>query len=50
LAAARGTSGATLKETLAGLQRDLTAFRAINRQRDSIELLRSFLDVFPEGH
>jgi hypothetical protein len=41
--------GATLKETLADLQRDLTAFWVINRQRDSIELLRSFLDVFPEA-
>ena len=41
--------GATLKETLAELQRDLTAFWVINRQRDSIELLRSFLDVFPEA-
>jgi hypothetical protein len=41
--------GATLKETLADLQRNLTAFWVINRQRDSIELLRSFLDVFPEA-
>jgi hypothetical protein len=41
--------GATLKETLQDLQRDLTAFWVINRQRDSIELLRSFVDVFPEA-
>jgi hypothetical protein len=27
----------------------LTAFWVINRQRDSIELLRSFVDVFPEA-
>jgi hypothetical protein len=41
--------GATLKETLQDLQRELTAFWIINRQRDSVELLRSFLDVFPEA-
>lgn len=41
--------GATLKETLSELQRELTAFWIINRQRDSIELLRAFLDVFPEA-
>jgi hypothetical protein len=41
--------GVTLKETLGELHRDLTAFWIINRQRDSIELLRSFLDVFPEA-
>jgi hypothetical protein len=42
--------GAMLKETLEDLQRELTAFWVINRQRDSIELLRSFVDVFPEAH
>ena len=41
--------GATLKETLGDLQRNLTAFWIINRQRDSVELLRSFLDVFPDS-
>jgi hypothetical protein len=41
--------GATLKETLEDLQRNLTAFWVINRQRDSIELLRSFVDIFPEA-
>ena len=41
--------GATLKETLGELQRDLTAFWIINRQLDSVELLRSFLEVFPDA-
>ena len=41
--------GATLKETPTELQRNFTAFWVINRQRDSIELLRAFLDVFPEA-
>jgi hypothetical protein len=41
--------GATLRETLTELERGLTAFWIINRQRDSIELLRTFLDVFPEA-
>jgi len=41
--------GATLKEVLEDLQRELTAFWVINRQRDSVELLRSFLDVFPDS-
>jgi hypothetical protein len=44
--AGREKYGATLKETLPDLQRELTAFWIINRQRDSIELLRSFLDIF----
>jgi len=41
--------GITLKETLGELQRDMTAFWLINRQLDSVELLRSFLDVFPDA-
>jgi hypothetical protein len=41
--------GTTLKETLTELQRDLTAFWIINRQLDSVELLRSFLAVFPDA-
>jgi hypothetical protein len=41
--------GTTLKETLTELQRDLTAFWVINRQLDSVELLRSFLAVFPDA-
>ena len=40
--------GTTLKETLGELQRELTAFWIINRQIDSVELLRSFLAVFPD--
>ena len=40
--------GTTLKETLGELQRDLTTFWLINRQIDSVELLRSFLTVFPD--
>jgi hypothetical protein len=40
--------GSTLKETLTDLERDMTAFWVINRQRDSVELLRSFQTVFPE--
>jgi hypothetical protein len=52
--AARSTTGMerygeTLKETLGELERDMIAFWVINRQRDSVELLRSFLDVFPEA-
>jgi hypothetical protein len=41
--------GATLRETLGDLQRELIAFLVINRQRDSIELLRIFIKVFPEA-
>ncbi|MDR0735786.1 MAG: hypothetical protein LBF51_02950 [Zoogloeaceae bacterium] len=41
--------GTTLKETLTEPQRDLTAFWVINRQLDSVELLRSFLGVFPDA-
>jgi len=41
--------GATLKETLQELQRDMTAFWIINRQRDSVELLHSFTSVFPDA-
>ena len=40
--------GATLRETLGGLERQLAAFWLLNRQRDSVELLRSFLTAFPE--
>lgn len=40
--------GATLRETLAELDRNLLTFWIINRQRDSIELLRGFLNVFPD--
>jgi hypothetical protein len=41
--------GATLLETLSELQRALTAFWIINRQLDSVELLRSFLAAFPDA-
>ena len=41
--------GATLRETLAELDRNLLTFWIINRQRDSIELLRGFLNVFPDA-
>lgn len=41
--------GITLKETLNGLERDLCTFWMINRQRDSVELLRGFLNVFPDA-
>lgn len=42
--------GATLKETLDELNRKLFIFWIINRQRDSIELLRDFLKTFPDGN
>lgn len=41
--------GTTLREALPELDRTLTTFWVINRQRDSLELMRSFLDVFPGG-
>lgn len=51
--AARSNSGinkysGTLKETLPDLERELLVFWLINRQRDSIELLRIFMNVFPK--
>ena len=39
--------GLTLRETLVELNRRLLTFWVINRQRDSVELLRGFLNVFP---
>lgn len=41
--------GTTLRETLPELDRKLTTFWVINRQRDSIELMRGFLNVFPDA-
>ena len=41
--------GATLRETLPELNRNLVTFWVINRQRDSVELLRGFLNVFPDA-
>ena len=40
--------GATLKDTLPELDRKLYTFWMINRQRDSIELLRQFMTSFGE--
>ena len=39
--------GVMLRETLSELDRELITFWAINRQRDSVELLRGFLNAFP---
>lgn len=52
--AARSSAGiekysATLKETLGELDRALITFWLINRQRDSVELLRSFINSFPNA-
>lgn len=41
--------GLTLRETLGELNRELLTFWVINRQRDSVELLRGFLNVFPDA-
>lgn len=41
--------GSTLRETLPQLQRELRTFWMINRQRDSVELLRGFCAAFPDG-
>ncbi len=41
--------GLTLRETLGELNREPLTFRVINRQRDSVELLRGFLNVFPDA-
>ncbi len=41
--------GLTLRETLGKLNRKPLTFRVINRQRDSVELLRGFLNVFPDA-
>ena len=39
--------GETLRATLPDLKRELITLWVINRQRDSLELLRSFLNTFP---
>jgi len=44
-----GKYGATLRETLSELDRKLTTFWVINRQRDSMELLRAFLNTYPDA-
>ncbi|ACD14666.1 MULTISPECIES: nucleotide-binding protein [Burkholderiaceae] len=41
--------GATLGSTLDELGRRLVVFWVINRQRDSLELLRQFSDTFPDA-
>ena len=41
--------GAMLRETLGELNRELTTFWVLNRQRDSLELLRGFLNSFPDA-
>lgn len=41
--------GTTLRETLGELNRELVTFWLINRQRDSIELLRDFVNAFPDA-
>lgn len=41
--------GTMLRETLPELDRKLVTFWVINRQRDSIELLRGFINVFPDA-
>lgn len=41
--------GSTLQETLPQLGRELITFWMINRQRDSVELLRLFLNSFPNA-
>ena len=42
--------GAMLRETLGELNRELVTFWVVNRQRDSVELLRGFLNSFPDAH
>lgn len=41
--------GAMLRETLGELNRELVTFWMLNRQRDSLELLRGFLNSFPDA-
>jgi len=41
--------GTMLRETLGELNRELTTFWVLNRQRDSLELLRGFLNAFPDA-
>ena len=41
--------GAMLRETLGELDRELMTFWMLNRQRDSLELLRGFLNAFPDA-
>lgn len=43
------TYGTTLNNTLAELQRRLVTLWIINRQRDSLELLKEFMDAIPDS-
>lgn len=52
--AARSNTGiekysAMLRDTLEELNRELVTFWVVNRQRDSVELLRGFLNSFPDA-
>jgi len=40
--------GTTLNSTLAELKRDLVTLWVINRQRDSLELLKDYMDAIPD--
>ncbi|MEI6420585.1 MAG: protein mobD [Lentisphaerota bacterium] len=40
--------GTTLNSTLAELKRDLVTLWVINRQRDSLELLKEYMDAIPD--
>lgn len=42
--------GETLHSTLGELKRDLTCFWMVNRQRDSLELLKKFTEIMPSAH
>jgi len=42
------TYGQTLKNMLKELERELVTFWVINRQRDSVELLKEYLEVLPD--
>lgn len=41
--------GAMLRDSLSELDRDLITFWVINRQRDSLELLKAFMGALPES-
>jgi NUBPL iron-transfer P-loop NTPase len=41
--------GETLRGALSDLERSLATFWVINAQRDSVELLKAFLETMPEG-
>jgi hypothetical protein len=41
--------GTTLHSTLAELKRDLVTLWVINRQRDSLELLKEYMDAIPDS-